>query len=123
MSPVVVCTLDQLDEDFPFVAEVEGVEVAIVRTQGALYAIKNECSHADVALSEGEVDDCHLECWMHGSRFNLRTGVPDSLPATQNVPVYVVSLESDAPNSAVFVDVTADASLVAPPSVSIGLKG
>ena len=123
MSPVAVCTLDQLDEDFPLVVQVDGVEVAIVRTQGALYAIKNECSHADVALSEGEVDDCHLECWMHGSRFNLRTGVPDSLPATQNVPVYVVSLESDAPNSAVFVDVTADASLVSPPSVSIGLKG
>lgn len=123
MSPVVVCTLDQLDEDFPLVAQVDGVEVAIVLTQGALYAIKNECSHADVALSEGEVDDCHLECWMHGSRFNLRTGVPDSLPATRNVPVYVVSLESDAPNSAVLVDVTADASLVSPPSVSIGLKG
>ena len=123
MSPVAVCTLYQLDEDFPFVVQVDGVEVAIVRTQGALYAIKNECSHADVALSEGEVDDCHLECWMHGSRFNLRTGVPDSLPATRNVPVYVVSLESDAPNSAVFVDVTADASLVSPPSVSIGLKG
>ncbi len=123
MSPVAVCTLDQLDEDFPFVVQVDGVEVAIVRTQGALYAIKNECSHADVALSEGEVDDCHLECWMHGSRFNLRTGVPDSLPATRNVPVYVVSLESDAPNSAVLVDVTADASLVSPPSVSIGLKG
>ncbi len=123
MSPVAVCTLDQLDEDFPLVVQVDGVEVAIVRTQGALYAIKNECSHADVALSEGEVDDCHLECWMHGSRFNLRTGVPDSLPATRNVPVYVVSLESDAPNSAVFVDVTADASLVSPPSVSIGLKG
>ena len=123
MSPVAVCTLDQLNEDFPFVAEVEGVEVVIVRTQGALYAIKNECSHADVALSEGEVDDCHLECWMHGSRFNLRTGVPDSLPATQNVPVYVVSLESDAPNSAVLVDVTADASLVTPPSVSTGSKG
>ncbi|MCX6418951.1 MAG: Rieske 2Fe-2S domain-containing protein, partial [Actinobacteria bacterium] len=68
MSPVVVCTLDQLDEDFPLVAQVDGVEVAIVLTQGALYAIKNECSHADVALSEGEVDDCHLECWMHGSR-------------------------------------------------------
>ena len=123
MSPVAVCTLDQLDEDFPLVVQVDGVEVAIVRTQGALYAIKNECSHADVALSEGEVDDCHLECWMHGSRFNLRTGVPDSLPATRNVPVYVVSLESDAPHSAVFVDVTADASLVSPPSVSIGLKG
>ncbi|MEI6364096.1 MAG: non-heme iron oxygenase ferredoxin subunit [Actinomycetes bacterium] len=123
MSPVAVCTLDQLDEDFPFVVQVDGVEVAIVRTQGALYAIKNECSHADVALSEGEVDDCHLECWMHGSRFNLRTGVPDSLPATRNVPVYVVSLESDAPNSVVLVDVTTDASLVSPPSVSIGLKG
>ena len=38
------------------------------------YAIYDECSHAAVALSEGEVDGCTLECWLHGSRFDLRTG-------------------------------------------------
>ena len=40
----------------------------------SVHAIRDICSHADVALSEGEVDGCTLECWLHGSRFDLRTG-------------------------------------------------
>ncbi len=52
----------------------------------------DECSHAAVALSEGEVDGCTLECWLHGSRFDLRTGEPTGLPATEPVPVYPVEI-------------------------------
>ncbi|MDH5279368.1 MAG: nitrite reductase (NAD(P)H) small subunit, partial [Actinomycetota bacterium] len=43
--------------------------------------------------SEGEVEDCTLECWLHGSRFDLRTGAALSLPATEPVPAYPVKLE------------------------------
>ena len=35
------------------------------------HAVYDECSHAQIALSEGELDDCTLECWLHGSRFDL----------------------------------------------------
>ena len=40
-------------------------------TEGEVYAISDVCSHADVSLSEGEVEDCTIECWLHGSRFDL----------------------------------------------------
>ena len=58
------------------------------------------CSHAEVALSEGEVtfDDKgtpEIECWLHGSAFDLRTGKPSGLPATRPVPVYPVKIEGD----------------------------
>jgi 3-phenylpropionate/trans-cinnamate dioxygenase ferredoxin subunit len=48
-------------------------------------------------LSEGEIDeeDCSIECWKHGSAFSLRDGSPQSLPATQPVPVYGVHREGD----------------------------
>ena len=36
-----------------------------------------------------------IECWKHGSRFSLETGEPDTLPATQPVPVYAVAVEDD----------------------------
>lgn len=74
---------------------VDGVPVAVVSTDEGWFAIHDECSHAAVPLSEGDVDDCHLECWMHGSRFDLRTGVPDALPATIPVPVYPISIDGD----------------------------
>ena len=69
--------------------------ICLVRLGDDFYAIGDTCSHADVSLSEGEVDadTKHIECWKHGSCFSLETGVPDVLPATRPVPVYRVSVE------------------------------
>src|SRR6476469_2916693 len=74
-------------------AEIDGVDLAVVHADDdQFYAIRDECSHASVALSEGEIDGCTLECWLHGSRFDLRTGAPSGLPATEPVPVYPVEI-------------------------------
>jgi 3-phenylpropionate/trans-cinnamate dioxygenase ferredoxin subunit len=76
---------------------VEDVPVALVRDADELYAIHDECSHAAVALSEGDVTSgaggCQIECWLHGSTFDLRTGKPTTLPAFEPVPVYPVRVE------------------------------
>jgi 3-phenylpropionate/trans-cinnamate dioxygenase ferredoxin subunit len=74
---------------------IDGVPVAVVRSEGEVYAIHDVCSHANVALSEGEVEDQTIECWLHGSRFDLVTGRPTGLPATQPVPVYPVKIDGD----------------------------
>jgi len=44
-------------------------------------------------LSEGDVDGCFIECWAHGSRFDVRTGEPDQLPAIYPVKTYPVRIE------------------------------
>jgi len=81
------------------------VEVAVVRDEdGEIHAISDICSHGQVSMSDGEVDGCTIECWLHGSTFDLRTGKPLSLPATQPVPVYPVTLDGD--RVLVDVDVT-----------------
>ena len=73
--------------------EIDGVEIAVVHTDDdQFYAVRDECSHAAVALSEGEVDGCTLECWLHGSRFDLRTGEPSGLPATEPVATFPVEI-------------------------------
>ena len=81
----------------------EGIPVAVVRDEdGDLHAVGDTCSHAEVSLSEGEVEGCTIECWLHGSRFDLRTGEPTSLPAITPVPVYPIIVDGDD----VLVDVT-----------------
>jgi len=73
--------------------EVDGVDIAVVHADDEnFYAVRDECSHASVALSEGEVDGCTLECWLHGSRFDLRTGEPTGLPATEPVAIFPVEI-------------------------------
>jgi 3-phenylpropionate/trans-cinnamate dioxygenase ferredoxin subunit len=78
--------------------DVEGVEVAIIRTEEEVFAIRDECSHAAIALSEGDVDTdgCEIECWLHGSRFDLRTGKPTGRPAYEPVAIYPCKVEGDA---------------------------
>ncbi|SEK94752.1 non-heme iron oxygenase ferredoxin subunit [Streptacidiphilus jiangxiensis] len=90
-----VAALSELEEDTPKRVEVDGVAVSIVAAEGEIFAINDICSHANVSLSEGEVEDCMIECWLHGSRFDLRTGKPSGLPATRPVPVYPVKIEGD----------------------------
>ena len=67
--------------------------VCLVHTEGEVFAIRDVCSHADVPLSEGEVEVTTVECWLHGSRFDLRSGKPTGLPATVPVPVYETKIE------------------------------
>ncbi|WP_163505711.1 bifunctional 3-phenylpropionate/cinnamic acid dioxygenase ferredoxin subunit [Fodinicola acaciae] len=69
--------------------DIDGTPVAIVHTEdGEFFAIRDVCSHAEVPLSEGDVEGCTIECWLHGSQFDLRTGKPTGLPATEPVPTY-----------------------------------
>ena len=89
------CALSDLEDDAPHRVEIDGVPISIVRTEGEVFAISDICSHANVSLSEGEVEDCQIECWLHGSSFELRTGQPSGLPATRPVPVYPVKIVGD----------------------------
>ncbi len=108
MSGQLACFAQDVPPCGAFRAELEGedgpVPVAVVRAEdGELYAINDICSHGAVSLSEGEVEGATLECWLHGSKFDLRTGAPTGLPATRPVPVYPVTVEGER----VLVDIDA----------------
>lgn len=90
-----VCHLTDLEEDRPLHADIGGRPVCLVRTGGVVYAIRDECTHEAVALSEGEVEGGSIECWLHGSRFDLATGRVLSPPATRPVAVYAVRVEGE----------------------------
>ena len=93
MSFQAVCELAELVDGEPRKAEVAGVTIAVILTEGEVFAINDTCSHGAVSLAEGDVNGCRLECWLHGSEFDLRTGRPLSLPATEPVAVYPVKVE------------------------------
>ena len=91
------CELAELEVNLPLAQVVDGVPVALVRdASDQVFAIHDMCSHANVPLSEGEVVDGEIECWLHGSTFALSTGKPSCLPAVEPVPVYPVKIEDGA---------------------------
>jgi len=98
--------------------ELEGEPVAIVCTDaGRFSAISDVCSHSEVSLSDGDIDGTTVECWLHGSRFDLRTGRPLGPPATRAVPVYDIKFDGDdiylssTPSDLSSTDLTASTSL------------
>ncbi len=102
MAFVRVCTPDEVPTDEAFAVTVGDLDLAIARDGEEFFAVQNLCSHAAVALTEGEVSDCQIECWLHGSRFDLRTGKPTGFPATEPIAVFATDVRDDG----VYVDTT-----------------
>lgn len=89
------CALADVPQDAPLAVTLAGVDLAVARHAEEVFALQDQCSHAAVPLSEGEVVDCTVECWLHGSTFDLRTGKPTVLPATEPVATFPVEVRGD----------------------------
>jgi 3-phenylpropionate/trans-cinnamate dioxygenase ferredoxin component len=93
MTSTKVFPLSDLAPDAAKRVVLDGVAIAVVLdSAGAVHAIGDTCTHGDISLSEGFVEDDTLECWAHGSKFELTTGKPLSLPAYEPVPVFSVEI-------------------------------
>lgn len=106
MSAIKICSEDDLEVGSAVRVVIDGVPIALVRdSAGAVHAIGDTCTHGDISLAEGFVENDTLECWAHGSKFSLITGKPTSLPAYEPVPVYPVTIV----DGEVFIDPAAGA--------------
>jgi naphthalene 1,2-dioxygenase ferredoxin component len=72
---------------------VQGLDIAIFRTGGAVYALDNLCTHGQARLCDGFVEGHEIECPLHQGRFDLRSGAPTCAPATESVNTYPVRIE------------------------------
>jgi 3-phenylpropionate/trans-cinnamate dioxygenase ferredoxin subunit len=90
-----VCRADDIPDGEVVVAKVEhldGRRIAVFNVDGEFLAIDDRCSHQEAALSDGFLEGCAIECPLHASSFDLRTGEPSGPPATRPVRTYATSL-------------------------------
>jgi 3-phenylpropionate/trans-cinnamate dioxygenase ferredoxin subunit len=87
-----VCPLREVTDGSALRVELRDVDVAVVHVGDEVFALEDVCSHAEFPLTEGEINGTTIECALHGSRFDLRTGKPLGPPATQPVRTYPVSV-------------------------------
>jgi 3-phenylpropionate/trans-cinnamate dioxygenase ferredoxin component len=95
VAKVSLCAVDELASGTTRRFEVGKRQIAVVRIGDDVYALGDVCTHQNISLSEGEIDEDELtiECWKHGSAFSLETGEALTLPATQPEPVYDVRVD------------------------------
>ncbi len=85
--------------------DLNGETVCLVRNQSGFHAISDACTHGAVSLAEGSVTENGIECWLHGSEFDLTTGEPKTPPAVSAVDVFEVKIEGDGDNAVVSVGI------------------
>ncbi|RDG39930.1 bifunctional 3-phenylpropionate/cinnamic acid dioxygenase ferredoxin subunit [Streptomyces corynorhini] len=86
-----VCRLEDLPEGEAVRIDTEP-PIAVFHADGELYAIDDTCTHQDAALSQGWIENCQVECPLHGATFDLRTGHPTCPPARTPVRTHRVEV-------------------------------
>ena len=97
MNSVRACRVGDVRDGSALRCELDGHAVCVARIGEEWFAIGDVCSHADFSLADGEVwaDEYEIECPKHGAMFSLRTGDPQTLPATVAVAVYPIAVIGD----------------------------
>lgn len=75
--------------------EADGNPVAVANVGGTLRAFRNECTHMQCALDDGDLEGDTITCVCHGSTFDLTDGSVQNPPATEPVAVYPVRAEGE----------------------------
>ena len=88
-----VCALDEIPEQGTFGVEINGTPMVIAKSDDEVYALDEFCTHEEVSLVDGEIYDHTVECWLHGSCFDLRSGKPTGPPATKPLATYQIRVE------------------------------
>ena len=94
MSSVRACGVEDVRDGSALRFDIGGNAVCVARIGDEWFAIGDVCSHADFSLADGEVwaDEFEIECPKHGAMFSLRTGEPQTLPATVAVAAYPIAV-------------------------------
>ncbi|WP_052283274.1 non-heme iron oxygenase ferredoxin subunit [Kluyvera genomosp. 1] len=87
--------LDDLPEDDVIGVAVNGLDIALYRTEEGVFASDNLCSHGNARLSDGFLEDGEIECPLHQGRFCIKTGNALCSPLTQGVTVYPVQIDGE----------------------------
>jgi len=64
--------------------------LAVFNVDGELFCIDDTCTHQDASLADGYLEGCTVECPLHASVFDLRTGMPATPPARRPVRTHEV---------------------------------
>lgn len=93
-----VCATDELLPGESRVAWDGDTPILVVNYDGDYYALEDRCSHEDFELSAGPFDAEYatVECMLHGSKFDVRSGQPLNAPAYSPVPKFPVKSEDGA---------------------------
>ena len=70
-------------------------DVCVARIGEEVFAVADICTHSEASLSEGDISNYKIECWLHGAEFDLRTGEALTPPAVEALETFEVRRDGD----------------------------
>ena len=70
-------------------------DVCVARIGDEVFAVADICTHSEASLSEGDISNYKIECWLHGAEFDLRTGEAITPPAVEALETFEVRRDGD----------------------------
>jgi len=92
---VKVASAADLPDPGKMTLELDDRYVVLIHTQGKYYCIDDMCTHDGGPLGDGPLEGLHLCCPRHGAQFDITTGQPLTMPATEPTAVHEVKLDGD----------------------------
>ncbi|MFI7586401.1 bifunctional 3-phenylpropionate/cinnamic acid dioxygenase ferredoxin subunit [Spongisporangium articulatum] len=96
MSETRVCAVTDVPEGEAYRVVLDGLPISVWHVEGAFYAIDDTCTHQDASLADGWLEGCAVECPLHASMFDLRTGAVSGPPAQTPVRTHAVFVKDGA---------------------------
>jgi len=90
-----VAAVSDIPEESAVRVELKGEAIAVVKSEGRIYAVSDTCTHEEASLSAGFVEGEVIECPRHGAQYDIRTGEALSFPAISPLRTYEVKIEGD----------------------------
>ena len=96
-----VAKLEQIKTGKMLRINVAGQNILLANVDGEIFAVEDMCSHEDASLYNGALKGRCVECPLHGSHFDLKTGVPQQEPATEAIKTFNTKVE----NQQIFIQI------------------
>ena len=85
----------QLQDGKPLKVSLGAKDVCVARIGEEVFAVADICTHSEASLSEGDISNYKIECWLHGAEFDLRTGEAITPPAVEKLETFEVRRDGD----------------------------
>lgn len=95
MNWIRIASASDLQDDEVRGFNIQGLRIALYRSEGEFFATDNRCTHAEALMSDGYLEDGCIECPLHQARFDIRTGEALCAPATEALRTHPVKREGD----------------------------
>jgi 3-phenylpropionate/trans-cinnamate dioxygenase ferredoxin subunit len=86
---------DEVTQDTPLAAQIDGKSIGVYLLDGKYYALEDVCPHAEALLSQGFVEGEEIECPLHGARFHIPSGRCTKEPGGRDLTCYEAKREGE----------------------------